>query len=128
MEDCSEIEKIIKLTLIRIGIKCDMVGFVYLEKAIEFVIESPFYVYNLKDLFKKVAEYFGVQNSYRVEANIQNAISATYDLRGFDAINEIFHMEVFEPKRKPSTAELIKLIAEYYKLKLYEVEKSMLGI
>ena len=82
MENRSEIEMIIKLTLIRIGIKCDMIGFVYLEKAIEYVVESPFFVYNLRNLFKAVADFYGVKNPYRVEANIQNAIRATYDLRG----------------------------------------------
>ncbi len=120
MEEMSEVERVVKLTLIRIGIKCDLVGFSFLVKAVELVIEKPMLVYNLKNLFKIVAEQLGIENPFRVEANIQNAITLTYNTKGFDIVNKIYGMEIFKPGYKPTTAEIIKLVAEYYNLGLYK--------
>ncbi len=120
MIEVSEKEKIIKLTLIRLGIKCDYVGFSYLVHAIDIAIDQPMLVYNLKKLFVLVAERCGVENPFRVEANIQNAITFTYNTKGFMAVNDIYGLEVFEPGHKPTTAEMIKLVAEYYEMELYK--------
>lgn len=116
----NEIEKIVKLTLIRIGIKCDLVGFSYLAKAIEFAIEDPMQVYNLKGLFADVAKFYNVKNPFRVEANIQNAITFTFNSKGFGVFNDLFKMDVIKGNYKPTTAEVIKLIAEYYEMGLYK--------
>lgn len=120
MEDNKEVQRIIKLTLIRLGIKCDLVGFSYLVHAVEVAIEQPMLVYNLKKLFVIVAKRCNVENSFRVEANIQNAITLTHNTKGFSSINDLYGMEVFKPNYKPTTAEIIKLVAEYYNLGLYK--------
>ncbi len=120
MEDNKEVQRIIKLTLIRLGIKCDLVGFSYLVHAVEVAIEQPMLVYNLKKLFAIVAKKCNVENPFRVEANIQNAIALTFNTKGFSSINELYGMEVFKPNYKPTTAEIIKLVAEYYNLGLYK--------
>lgn len=122
----NEIEKVVTITLIRIGIKCDLVGFSYLEKAIEYVIEDGKLAYNLKSLYSKVADAFDVKNPFRVEANIQNAIAFAYNTKGFDSLNKLFGMEVVATSHKPSTAEFIMLVAEYYNLQLYRHTKSAL--
>ena len=120
MEDNKEVQRIIKLTLIRLGIKCDLVGFSYLVHAVEVAIEQPMLVYNLKKLFAIVAKKCNVENPFRVEANIQNAITLTFNTKGFSSVNELYGMEVFKPNYKPTTAEIIKLVAEYYNLGLYK--------
>ena len=120
MEDNKEVQRIIKLTLIRLGIKCDLVGFSYLVHAVEVAIEQPMLVYNLKKLFVIVAKRCNVENPFRVEANIQNAITLTHNTKGFSSINDLYGMEVFKPNYKPTTAEIIKLVAEYYNLGLYK--------
>lgn len=120
MEDKIDMQRIIKLTLIRIGIKCDLVGFSYLVNAVELAIEDPMLVYNLKKLFVLLAKRHNIQNPFRVEANIQNAITLTYNTKGFSSINEIYGIEIFKPNYKPTTAEIIKLVAEYYNLGLYK--------
>lgn len=120
MEDNKEVQRIIKLTLIRLGIKCDLVGFSYLVHAVEVAIEQPMLVYNLKKLFAIVAKKCNVENPFRVEANIQNAITLTFNTKGFSSINDLYGMEVFKPNYKPTTAEIIKLVAEYYNLGLYK--------
>lgn len=120
MEENKEIQRIVKLTLIRLGIKCDLVGFSYLVHAVEIVIQQPMLVYNLKKLFAIVAKKCNVENPFRVEANIQNAITLTFNTKGFSSLNDLYGMEVFKPKYKPTTAEFIKLVAEYYTLGLYK--------
>ncbi len=120
MQKNSEIEKIVKLALIRLGIKCDLVGFAYLARAIEYVIETPSKLYNLAKLFGEVAEDYEVRNPFRVEANIQNAITQAYNTKGLQGINDMYKMEVFDEKYKPTTAEVINLIVEYYNLGLYK--------
>lgn len=120
MSEVNEIEKVVKLALIKIGIKCDLVGFSYLSKAIELVIETPSKLYSLSKLFGEVAAIYNVRNPFRVEANIQNAITLTYNTKGFSAINELYNMNIMDKKYKPTTAEVINLIAEYYSLGLYK--------
>ena len=120
MESKTDMQRIIKLTLIRLCIKCDLVGFSYLVQSIEIAIEQPMLVYNLKKLFAIVAQRCNVENPFRVEANIQNAITLTYNTKGFSSINEMYGMEVFKSNYKPTTAEIIKLVAEYYNLGLYK--------
>ena len=122
MENLEEAQKIIRMTLIRIGIKCDMKGFFYLAKATELVLERPMLVYDLRRLVEEVAKIFKVDSVISVESSMQNAITTTYKEKGFDAVNTLYNMEVFKPKYKPNTAEIIKLVAEYYNLGLYKEE------
>lgn len=122
----NEVEKVVKLALIRIGIKCDLVGFSYLSKSIELVIETPSKLYNLSKLFDEVAKIFEVKNSFRVEANIQNAITQAYNTKGLQAVNELYGMKIFDAKYKPTTAEMINLIVEYYNLGLYKQSETCL--
>ena len=97
-----------------------MVGFSYLSKSIELVIKNPSKLYNLSKLFDEVAEIYNVKNPFRVEANIQNAITQTYNTKGLDGINDLYKMQIFKDKYKPTTAEVINLIVEYYNLGLYK--------
>ena len=120
MEKLSEMERVIRLALIKIGIKCDFIGYTYLAHAAKMVVDEPMLVHDLKSLFAKVAKLCNVKNPFRVEANIQNAINYTYNNRGFSGINDLFGMEVCGAEHKPTIAEIVKLISEYYLLGLYE--------
>ena len=119
-EEQKEREKIIKLLLIRVGIKCDFVGYTYLSRSIQLVIDNPKLLYDLRALSAIVANECGEPNPFRVEANIQNAIKYTYSKKGFESINELYGMQVLRPDHKPTTAEMINLCAEYYRLGLYK--------
>ena len=59
-----------------------------------------------------------------VEKSIRHSIDDTFQNKTFVAINEMFNMNIFSPKDKPTAGELIKLIAEYYNLEIYK--KDML--
>ncbi len=115
-----EREKIIKLLLIRVGIKCDFVGYTYLTRSVQLVLDNPKLLYDLKALFAIVAHDCGEPNPFRVEANIQNAIKYTYSKNAFVPINELYGMQVLKPDHKPTTAEMINLCAEYYRMGLYK--------
>ncbi len=120
MEPLSEKTKIIKLALIRLGIKSDYIGFDYLEKAVEYAIDEPNAVYNVKKMFTKIADQLKTTNAQQIESNIQNAINTTYNNRGFDSINDLFGLQIIKPDHKPTVGELIKIVSEYYLLKIYE--------
>ena len=117
VETEKEIEKVVKLTLIRIGIKCDHVGFTFLTQSVKEVIANPELIHDLRRLFTIVAEKCGAKDFFRVEANMHNAIAFTYKTKGF---GKLYGMEVLKAEHKPTTAEVIRLVAEYYSLGLYK--------
>ena len=122
MEDkeLSTMRKIIKLTLIRIGIRCDLIGFSYLCYAIELVILNPNLIHSLcKDLYAKVSEKFDVKKDSCVERSIRHAIENTYINKSFAELNRMFKMQLYTVDEKPTAGELIRLVAEYYNLGLY---------
>ncbi len=122
MEDkeLSTMRKIIKLTLIRIGIRCDLIGFSYLCYAIELVILNPNLIHSLcKDLYTKVSEKFDVKKDSCVERSIRHAIENTYINKSFAELNRMFKMQLYTVDEKPTAGELIRLVAEYYNLGLY---------
>ena len=120
-EDLTKMRKIIKYTLIRIGFRVDLVGFSYLCYAIELVILKPELIHNLcKGLYVQVGEKFMVNNDLCIERSIRHSIENTYINKSFVEINRLFKMQIFTINDKPTCGELIRLVAEYYNLSLYE--------
>lgn len=120
-EDFTKMRKIIKYTLIRIGFRVDLVGFSYLCYAIELVILKPELIHNLcKGLYVQVGEKFMVNNDLCIERSIRHSIENTYINKSFVEINRLFKMQIFTINDKPTCGELIRLVAEYYNLSLYE--------
>lgn len=115
-----EKERQIKLALIRVGIKCDHAGYSYLTDAISLALENPNLVENPQMLYKKVSEKYGNVTAFRVESNIRNAINYTYLHRGFNMINVMYGMEVLTKGHKPTIAEFIRLMVQYYTLGLFK--------
>ena len=118
--ELSEQTKIVRMSLIRLGIKCDFSGFEYLVHAIEIVIENPHSVFTLNQLIHNICRRCNEPSRTKVEANIQHAINKTYDNRGFNGINDLFGMDLICPDHKPSIGELVRLMAEYYLLEMYK--------
>ncbi len=112
--------KIIKLTLIKIGIRCDLVGFNYLCCAIELVILKPSLIHNLcKGLYTEVGKRFEAIKDNCVERSIRHAIENTYINKSFAELNKMFNTQLYTINDKPTAGELIRLVAEYYCLGLY---------
>lgn len=122
--DNNELENmrnIIKLTLIRIGIRCDLAGFNYLCYAIELVVLNPSLIHNLcKRLYIEIGKKFEVKKDNCVERSIRHAIENTFINKSFSELNKMFNIQLYELNDKPTSGELIRLVAEYYNLGLYK--------
>ena len=120
-EKLEEMRKIIKLAFIRIGIRCDLVGFAYLCYAVELVILEPGIDKNLcKGLYAKIEEHFKVEKTSSVERSIRHAIDFTQGTKSFAELNRMFKTYLYTVDEKPTAGELIRLVAEYYNLGLYK--------
>lgn len=123
--DLKNIRKIIKLTFIKIGIRCDLIGFSYLCYAVELVIQNPALIHNLcKGLYNEVGKRFSTESENCVERSIRHAIENTYINKGFVELNRMFNMQLYAVGDKPTAGELIRLVAEYYNLGLYKQDLS----
>ena len=116
-----EIKKVIRKAFIRIGIKCDMLGYKYLCQCAEEIILHPESFDNLcNGLYKIVAAKNNIQKSNNIERAMRTVIDLCYDTNGFMELNRMFKMNLFTIDDKPTTGELIKLVAEYYALDLWK--------
>ena len=113
-------EKIIKLALIRAGIRVDLEGFKYLCKAIELGIERPELLQRIcKGLYTEVANFFHT-TYYCVERSIRHAIEQTNIEKSFQILNKMFHIDIFTVHDKPTASQFINLMVEYINLELYK--------
>lgn len=120
-KELSNMRKIIKLALIRIGIRCDLIGFSYLCLAIEMVVQNPKLIHNLcKGLYIEVGKRFDASKENCVERSIRHAIENTYINKSFAELNKMFKTQLYTIDDKPTAGELIRLVAEYYNLGLYK--------
>ena len=120
-EELEHMRKIIKLTLIRIGIRCDLTGFNYLCYAVELVIKNPNLIHNLcKGLYVAVGEYFNVNKTSSVERSIRHAMENTALSKSYAVLNKMFKTMLYAVDDRPTAGELIRLVAEYYNLELYK--------
>lgn len=123
--ELSKIRNVVKYALIRIGFQVNRVGFKYLCYAIELVIQDPALIHRLcKGVYTQVGEKYNVTYMC-IERDIRHSIEATYLDRSFLEINQLFKLNIFTIDDKPTTGELIQLIAEYYNLGLYKQEKGL---
>lgn len=119
--EIDKIKSVIHYALIRIGFRVDLVGFNYLSYAIEVAITTPEETRNLcKGIYSYVAKKFKTKSVYCVERSIRHSIDNTFINRGFMEVNDMFGIDIFSPNDKPTAGELIKLIAEYYNLRIYK--------
>lgn len=119
--DLNNARRIIKLALIKIGIRCDLIGFSYLCYAVELVIQRPNLIHNLcKGLYIEVGKKFDTCNDNCVERSIRHAIEYTYINKSFVELNNMFNFQLYAIEDKPTAGELIRLVAEYYNLGLYK--------
>ena len=124
-KELEKIRKVIKLALIKIGMRCDLTGFTYLCHAVELVIQSPKLIHKLcKGLYSEVGARDKMSGSC-VERNIRHAIEDTYIEKSFAEINRMFKTQLFTINDKPTAGQLIRLLAEYYNLGLYKEHLGM---
>lgn len=122
-KELRHLRKVVKLTLIKIGVRCDLIGFKYLCSAIELVIQTPALIHNLcKGLYAEVGKLYENDSYYSVERSIRHAIDNTFVNKSFSELNKMFNTNLYSVHDKPTAGELIRLVAEYYLLELYKGE------
>ncbi len=122
-EELENMRKVVKLTFIRIGIRCDMVGFKYLCKAVEFVIQDESLLHSLcKKLYPKIAAEYNLSKVGTVERCMRHAIENTYVFKSFGELNAMYKCSLYTIDDKPTVGELIHLVAQYYILGLYKCQ------
>lgn len=115
-----EIRKILKIALLKIGIRPDLVGFNYILYAAELVVLEPDLINFLcKDLYVRVSKNFKVKNAYCIERSIRHAIDTALYTKGFSQLNNMFKSNLYPQGKRPTSGELIRLLAEYYNCGLY---------
>lgn len=123
MEDC--VKDVAKFALIRLGFKVNLLGFSYISYAVELVVERPKLIYHLhKGLYTEVCKHFDAGNEIAVDRCIRKSIDDTFECRSLLEINELFHSRIVEFEEKPTSGQLIGLIAEYYNLGLYQTDAT----
>ena len=127
-EELEHARKIIKLTFIKIGIRCDMIGYSYLCYAVELVLQKPELIHSLcKGLYAQIGEHFKVTKFNSVERSIRSAIDNTAFSKSFVELNKMFGANLYDVDEKPTAGELIRLAAEYYLLELYKTDPTFVG-
>lgn len=98
--------------LLEIGLPANLQGFRYTRSAILHVIKDQELITAItKKLYPAVALDFNVVPSV-VERSIRHAIDVAYIRKGLVGLNELFGLEVFDYRYKPSNSELIALVGE----------------
>ena len=113
--------KVITLTLIKIGIRCDLIGFSYLCSAIKLAILNPHMLRKIcKNLYVAVGQEHNVEKTNNVERSMRHAIDNAFVNQNFSEINKMFNTILYNADEKPTVGELITLVSDFYTLGLYK--------
>ncbi len=120
-QESFEVENDVKMALIRIGFRCNFVGFDFLCKAIEIVIKNPNLRHHLcKGVYAQIAQELEIEKSSCVERSIRHAIDNTFLNKNFTEINNMFNLPIYTVHDKPTAGELINLVAQYFNMGLHK--------
>ena len=112
---------VVNSALTALGVNSKHNGFKYLHTAVLKVISKPKYIFDLNHLYAEIAKESGASGSTNVLADIRNAIAWASKTGNLTTINKMFGVDLFTEEYIPRNGEFIRLIAEYYNLKLYIV-------
>jgi len=108
---------------LQIGIPPNQKGFVFLQKAVQFVVEEPSLQRQLMHgLYPKIAEHFHTTVNC-VEHSIRCAITTAWNRGRPDLVEKMLGRGVITAYDKPTNGELIALVAENVRLLLSEINK-----
>ncbi len=111
-------EEVTKI-LLELGIPANLQGFRCLKACILKVINRPSLLRKVtRDLYPKVGEEFSIDGMV-VERSMRHSTEIGYNKTGFKALSNLFNADV-KWNYKPTSSELIALIAEYIR---FEADK-----
>ena len=112
-------ENVAKYALKQLGINSKHNGYDFLVDAVVNVISKPDLIFDLPKLYKSVADKNGVKVEARVMSDIRNTIAWAAKSGKIENMNSLYGFEIFKSTYTPRSAEFIRLVAEFYNLKLY---------
>ena len=108
-------EEVTKI-LLELGIPANLQGFRCLQKCVLKVINNPMMLRKVtRDLYPKVGKDFAIDGSV-VERSMRHSTEIGYNKTGFKSLCNLFKTDVVWDY-KPTSSELIALIAEYVRFK-----------
>ena len=113
-EEVPKEEKEIQEVLLKIGVPTNLIGFVYLTSAEEFIMNDPTELYKITGLYADIAHKHRT-NIARVERAIRHAIHTTWMRRNTSLMNELFVYDDGDFRKVPSNSEFISRIYFYLK-------------
>ena len=104
-----------------IGVPANIKGYSYMRFAIVLAVNNPATMELVtKILYPEVALHFGT-TAQCVERAIRHAIEVAWDRGDIDILNMFFGFTVQRARGKPTNSEFIAMIADYFRLKDYNM-------
>ncbi len=108
-------EKMINYIMKNVGIPASILGYKYIIRSIELVLNGKVGTSVTNDLYPTVAKEFKTTSS-RVERAIRHAVDIAMDNGNSDFIEELFGYSFSKIKGKPTNSEFIYGIVDYINL------------
>ncbi len=108
----NEIDRRVVSILLSVGISANLQGYYFLKESIRMAIVDPMYIGSItKTMYPKVASRYQT-TACRVERAIRHAIDVSYNKGKIILLNEIFGLNIYDEREKPTNAEFVALIAD----------------
>ena len=116
-EQISLLEDHITESLLKLGFKAALKGYVYTKESIYYYVNTPFVDSMRKDIYTKVAEQHGT-SVLSIERAIRNSIINAWDKTCINCTHELFSWSYLTPEFPPSNSEFIATMAEMIKINM----------
>lgn len=102
-----------------LGIRRNLVGSAYLNRAIKMAVAEPYVITSAvtTKMYPRLAQFFDTSTA-RIERAIRSTLEDCFNFGRFPRLNSLFGAEIYTPLDKPTNAEFIALIADKINLKL----------
>ena len=107
--------KKIQQVLLQIGVPTNLIGFLYLASAEEFVLNDPTELYKVTGLYADIAKKHHTSIS-KVERAIRHAIELAWGRGNVDLMTEYFGYTINQEKGKPTNSEFISTVSDRIRL------------
>lgn len=118
-EENDPIMQQISKSILTLGFKPKLKGYIYVKDAIYFYIINPQADISIGDIYAKIAQKHDITTT-SVERAIRNLIIAAWYNDGINKQHELFQYSYLQSAYHPSNAEFIATIAELIRLEMKE--------
>lgn len=111
-EDLLELRKVINLTLLKLGLKCDHFGFNYFSTAVELAVTKPYEI-DRRNLLRTLQEAYHVDTIHSIERCMRGAVDLIYLSGTLEKFCTLFPSPIFDITTKPSIYAMVQMLADY---------------